>query len=140
MAIATVLLAANVFHSRAKLAAMGEFPGYVLAGHDLVEAALRIRDHVPRGATIASRRIGALAYYSRRQVFDYSYGLTDAEVARLVAVHGGRFETPTDPALADVWRARQPDYLLEDGLIMDYILDFPTELANRSSSMASRIT
>jgi hypothetical protein len=120
--IAAVLLATNVFHSRTKLAAMGEFPGYVLAGHDLVKPAQWMGNHLAVGATIASRRIGAVAYYSRRKVFDYSYGLTDVEVARLVALHGGRFETPTDPALAQVWRARPPEYFLEDGLIMDYIL------------------
>jgi hypothetical protein len=122
LGIATVLLLTSVFHSRAKLAAMGEFPGYVLAGRDLVGPALWMRDYVPRGATIATRRIGAVAYFSRRPVFDYSYGLTDAAVARLVALHGGRFETPTDPALAPIWRARPPDYFLEDGLIVDYIL------------------
>jgi hypothetical protein len=82
-----------------------------------------MRDHLPAGATIATRRIGAVAYYSQRPVFDYSYGLTDVAVARLVARHGGRFETPTDPALAQVWLSRRPEYLLEDGLIMDYILD-----------------
>ena len=117
-----MLLATNVFHFRAKLAAMGEFPGYVLAGKDLVKPALWMHDHLPAGATIATRRIGAVAYYSRRQVFDYAYGLTDAEVAPLVALHGGRFESPTDPALAAVWRTRPPEYFLEDSLIMDYIL------------------
>ena len=120
--IAAVLLASNIFHSHAKLAAIGDFPGYVLAGKNLVGPAVWMGDHLPSNATIATRRIGAVAYYSRRQVFDYSYGLTDVEVARLVARHGGRFETPTDPALADVWRARPPEYFLEDSLIMDYIL------------------
>jgi hypothetical protein len=117
-----VLLATTVFHSRAELAAMDEFPGYVLAGSELVKPALWMRDHLPAGATIATRRIGAVAYCSGRPVLDYSYGLTDAQVARLVARHGGRFETPTDAALGPVWRARQPEYFLEDGLIMDYIL------------------
>ncbi len=64
----------------------------------------------------------ALSYYSHCRVFDYTYGLTEPEVARLVARHGRRFDTPTDPALAALWRARVPDYLLEDAAMMDYIV------------------
>ena len=73
-------------------------------------------------ATIATRRIGVVAYYSQHQVFDYAYGLPDAEVARLVAGRGERFDTPTDLALLAAWRAQSPEYLLEDNLIMDGII------------------
>jgi hypothetical protein len=40
----------------------------------------------------------------------------------LVARRGRRIDTPTDPALAALWRARTPDYLLEDGPMMDMIV------------------
>ena len=81
-----------------------------------------MRDHLPADATIATRRIGVLAYYSHRKVFDYVYGLADPEVARLVARQGRRFDLPTERALAALWRARAPDYLLEDGSVMDLIM------------------
>ena len=63
-----------------------------------------------------------MAYYSGRKVFDYMYGLPEPEVARLVAQRGERFDTPTDPALETLWRARAPEYLLEDDAIMDAII------------------
>jgi hypothetical protein len=119
--IAMVLILANIVNDRTKMAQMEDFPGYVLSGKSLIEPARWIRDHVPAEATVATRRIGALAYYSGRKVLDYSYGLPDAEIARLVARQGRRFDTPTDAALAAVWRVRAPDYILEDGPIIDYI-------------------
>lgn len=122
-AVLTLLLVlTNVVDGRTQMARLGDFPGYVLAGRNLIAPSLWMRDHLPAGATIATRRIGALAYYSKCDVFDYAYGLPDREVARLVARHGGRFDSPTDPALAAVWRARSPDYLLEDGVVLDQIV------------------
>jgi hypothetical protein len=91
-----------------------DFPGYVLTSRSLVPPALWIRDHLPAGATLATRRIGALAYYSDRPVFDYAFGLTEPEVARLIRDHGGPFDSPADPELAAVWRRRAPGYILED--------------------------
>jgi arabinofuranosyltransferase len=117
-----VLTLTSIVDGRNKMAQMGDFPGYVLAGKSLVEPALWMRDHLPERATIATRRIGALAYYSHRKPLDYAYGLPDREVARLVARQGRRFDSPADPALAAVWRARSPDYLLEDGTVIDYIV------------------
>ena len=40
---------------------------------------------LPPDATIATRRIGALAFHSERRVFDYVYGLTERDVASRVA-------------------------------------------------------
>jgi hypothetical protein len=122
LAIVLALVLTNISDSRSKSARMESFPGYVMAGKNLVGPAHWMRDHLPANATIATRRIGVLAYCSGRKIFDYTYGLPDAKVARLVARHGERFDTPTDPALAEVWRARLPDYLLEDGILMDYII------------------
>jgi hypothetical protein len=121
-AIAVVLAMTGVFDFRAKMARMDVFPGYVMAGKSLVGPATWMRNHLPTDAAIATRRIGAVAFYARRRVFDYAYGLTEPEVARLVARNGRRFDTPTDPALASLWRQRAPDYLLEDGPIMDAII------------------
>ena len=63
-------------------------------------------EHLPAGVTVATRRIGALAYYSHLNVFDYAYGLTDPKVARMVGRRGRRFDLPGDPELAAAWRSR----------------------------------
>jgi len=55
-------------------------------------------------------------------VRDPELAQSDPEVARLVARHGRRFDLPTDEALAAVWSARAPEYLLEDGSVMDMIM------------------
>lgn len=120
--LAVVLLATNVVASWNKIAELDRFPGYVLAGKTLVGPASWMRDHLPAQATIATRRIGALAYYSGHRVFDYAYGLPDATISRRVACRGSRFDTPTDPALAAPWRERLPEYLLEDEPILDAII------------------
>jgi hypothetical protein len=119
--IIVLLVLTSAVDGQSKMARFEDFPGYVLSSKNLVEPSVWLRDHVPAGATIASRRIGALAYYSGRPVFDYAYGLPDRQVARLVSAQGHRFDTPTDFALAAVWRARAPEYVLEDGPIIDYI-------------------
>ena len=121
-AIALMLMLTSIFDGTTKISKMEEFPGYILAGKNLEPPSLWLRDHLPQDATIATRRIGALAYYSGHRIFDYTYGLPDREVARLVARQGRRFDTPTDPALADLWRTRAPEYLLEDSPVMDYII------------------
>jgi hypothetical protein len=90
------------------------YPGYILTSATLIPPALWMRDHLPPGTRIASRRIGALAYFSGHPVFDYSFGLTEPEVARLIRRRGGPFDDPGDPALAALWRQRAPDYLLEE--------------------------
>ena len=114
------------------MARMDAFPATCLRGRFRSGYAW-MRDHLPAEATIATRRIGALAYYSHRKVFDYTYGLPEPEVARLVAQHGRRFDTPTDPALAALWRTRTPDYLLEDGAMIDYIVSLTGGVRRRFS-------
>jgi arabinofuranosyltransferase len=120
--VAAVLVLTSLANSQANVARLDEFPGYVMAGRNLVGPATWMRDHLPPGATVATRRIGALAYFSDRPVFDYTYGLADRDVARLVAAHGGHFDTPADPALNELWRTRAPEYLLEDSPILDAII------------------
>jgi hypothetical protein len=120
--VAMLLVLTAVFDTRNKMSQLETFPGYVMAGRNLVGPAQWMRDNLPADATIAARRIGALAYYSHRNVFDYTYGLPDPEVARLVGRRGERFDMPTDPDLAAVWRARAPAYFLEDAVTLNYIL------------------
>ncbi|HXV26338.1 MAG TPA: hypothetical protein VED46_19055 [Alphaproteobacteria bacterium] len=98
----------------ARLGAMERYPGYVMASRTLIPPAEAIGRIVPEGDTIATRRIGALAYVTRRNLFDYVYGLTDPEVARAVAKRGEAFEMPEVPELEPIWRARAPRWILED--------------------------
>jgi len=120
-AIIVLLALIGVFNGMKKMARMDDFPGYVLASRNLVGPSRWIGESLPEDATIACRRIGALAYFSRRTVLDYTSGLPDREVARLVSDAGHRFNLPTDPALAELWSDRSPDYLLEDAEIIDLI-------------------
>ena len=120
-AVAGLMVIAGVFAGMLKFEQIEEFPGYVLASRNLVAPAIWIRDHVPSGATVASQRIGALSYYSERPVFDYKFGLTDRDVARQTNSAGHLFFDPNDPALADLWRLRAPDYLLEEPHWIDQI-------------------
>lgn len=90
------------------------YPGFVMRSENLVAPALWMRDHLPQDAVIATRRIGALGYYSEKSILDYRFGLTDRHVARLIAEHGRQFDDPGDEALGDVWRRVEPDFILDD--------------------------
>lgn len=130
LAAAVVLLVVGLglFRTREHLgpAARGEYPGFVLTSETLVEPARWIGRRLPEGTAVAARRIGALAYFADRPVFDYAWGLTDRRVARLVAREGRVFETPADPALADLWREAAPACLLEDTEVANPLRDDPT--------------
>lgn len=97
----------------------GKYPWFVMTSEQLRPAAEWIASNVPEGSSIASRRIGCLAYYSGMDIFDYKHGLTDGPVADLVHHRGEAFEEPTDPGLAEVWVDHRPEYLLaDDGLVL----------------------
>lgn len=122
-AVVVFVLALTTIHNcLSKLSRLDDFPGYVMAGKDLVGPAAWMRENLPPESVIATRRIGAAAYFSHLQIFDYAYGLPDAETARLVAQNGGRFDNPAAPALAEEWKKHHPDYLLEDAPMIDYIV------------------
>ncbi|NLF09032.1 MAG: hypothetical protein GX594_13785, partial [Pirellulaceae bacterium] len=121
-AVVVLLALTATYDCRDKLAALDGYPGYVMASKDLVGPAVWMRDNLPADSVIATRRIGALAYFSRHPVYDYVYGLPDAETALLVARNGGRFHTPTAPVLARRWKSRRPDYLLEDEAVLNHII------------------
>jgi hypothetical protein len=120
--IAGILVLTTFFDHRTQMANMEEFPGFVLSGKNLIGPSDWMQKHLPPKAVIATRRIGIVAYHSQRKIFDYMYGLPDAEVARLVARHRQHFDLPTDPKLADLWQTRKPDYLLEDRLLIDRLV------------------
>ncbi len=101
-------------HEQLGARAVGEYPGFVLASDTLIPPARWIDEHLPPGAVIAARRIGALGYFGHRRVFDYAFGLTDRRVARLVAARGEAFENPGAPELAGLWREVRPGWVLED--------------------------
>jgi len=107
------------------------YPGYVIASRSLVGPAQWLRDNLPPDATIASRRIGVLAYHSGRRVFDYAYGLTERDVAHLIAARGAAFTDPTDSALAALWRRAAPRYVLEDEPVLE-------EIAREANGSATR--
>ena len=91
-----------------------DYPGYVLTSESLIEPSLWMGDHLPNRAVIASGRIGAVAYYSKKRIFDYKFGLTEPAVAGLRRTAREPFEDPRDPALAKSWREADPGYFLED--------------------------
>lgn len=95
------------------------YPGYVMAGRNLVEPCRWIAAHTPPDAVIATRRIGAVGYIAHREVFDYTFGLIHRSVARRISAIGKPFDDPLPPELADLWRERAPDYFLEDLWIVE---------------------
>jgi hypothetical protein len=90
------------------------YPWNVMTGRNLVEPAQWVDRHTPDNSVVATRRIGALSYYSSNNVFDFKYGLTDKRIARLVRENKRTFDNPDDPAIYQAWREKSPDYLLED--------------------------
>ncbi|HSM14242.1 MAG TPA: hypothetical protein VLA66_09250, partial [Thermoanaerobaculia bacterium] len=96
-------------------------PGYVTVSETLLPTVEHLARTLPRDATLASRRLGALGYFTELAIFDYSNGLTDAAVARLVRANGGDLGTPRHPLLAELWRERAPEYVLED---LDVVADW----------------
>lgn len=98
------------------------YPGYVLTSVPLVEPALWVGAHVPAGSVVATRRIGALAYYADVEIFDYKFGLPHRDVALAIRDAGREFNNPRDAALAGLWAARDPDYVLEEQCILDLAL------------------
>jgi len=125
----SALVAAGALHSILILRpkTQEQYPWYVARSRSLVPAAKWIEQNIPEDACIACRRIGCLSYYGKRYVFDFTFGLTDMEVARLVSKHRQNFTSPTHQAIASVWRKKQPDYILEDAHIIKTLYARPTD-------------
>jgi arabinofuranosyltransferase len=99
------------------------YPGYVLTGRNLVAPAKWMADNLPPDSTIATKRIGVLSFYSGHRIFDYTYGLTDREVAQLVSEHHDQFSYPSNPALEQIWKKRMPEFLLEDQSMIEAFMN-----------------
>jgi hypothetical protein len=108
-------------------------PGFVMTGVTLVQPTTWLRDRLPADAVIATRRIGALSYFSERQVFDFKYGLTEPRIARII------FATKRFPVLGKsapfdaVWRDVHPGYILEDE---NALAEFDTIIDPHDGSMS----
>jgi hypothetical protein len=98
------------------------YPGYVIFAERLVGPSLWVRDNVPDDAVVATRRIGALGYYSKKRIFDYKFGLVDREIAALKKKAGTEFRSPDHPALAEIWPRVSPDYVLEDSPVIEAVV------------------
>jgi hypothetical protein len=98
------------------------YPGYVIFGAGLVAPSQWLHDNLPPDAVVATRRIGAAGYYSGLRIFDYKFGLVDRQVARTRAAADEDLGYPTHPVLAELWRERAPDYLLEDAPIIEAMM------------------
>lgn len=123
IAVAIALVGVGVLKTHELISdeARQRYPGYVLMGSTLAEPAKWLGENLPADAVIATRRIGALSYFSDRRVFDYTFGLTDRGVARAIRNAGHGFHLPTDPALAELWQAAAPTHILEDRNVIEEI-------------------
>ncbi len=121
---ALIIVGCNLLATHRNLgqARANTYPGFVLTSKVLVEPSLWMRDNLPDEAIIAARRIGALSYYAKKNIFDYKFGLTNREIAQLVTEHKRHFEVPCDAVLESIWKQVSPDYILEDISIIDKIV------------------
>jgi hypothetical protein len=103
------------------------YPGFVLYGKNLVKPSKWMGENLPADAVIATIRIGSVAYYSKKNIFDYGYGLTNKEVAKLVEkqtglLRGSGFKTPGDPKLEKIWKEVSPNFILQDNVVDSLIV------------------
>ena len=110
-----------------------EYPWNVMTSKNLVEPSKWIEVNIPDTSIIATRRIGALSYYTSNNIFDYKYGLTEKDVALLVRQNKRAFEFPDDPAIEEIWKRKAPGYILED-------LARIKEIAGRSNGTVERFS
>ena len=96
-----------------------KYPWYIIDAKQLIEPAKWIANNTPEDSRIATRRIGCLAFYSDRYIFDDKFGLTDKAVALAVAQNGVSFNYPDNPFLKARWGELKPTHILEDSQIID---------------------
>ncbi len=90
------------------------YPNFVMTSKNLTEPAKWIKENTSSDAVIATRRIGALAYYSDRYIFDFTYGLPNRDVASIIHKTKRPHDSPNATALKEIWTETSPDYILED--------------------------
>jgi hypothetical protein len=95
--------------------AVNNYPGFVLTCKTLREPVEDINKLLPATAVIATRRIGLIAYVTRRQIFDHIFSLPHSDLAIMKKKKEIRdHDNPTEHFLRDIWRSRQPTHFLED--------------------------
>jgi len=75
------LMLFNIVESTAFYLQREEYPNFVMTSEDLIPAAQWVGKHYPSDYTIICGRIGALPYYSKLNLIDTVWGLTDEYVA-----------------------------------------------------------
>jgi arabinofuranosyltransferase len=73
-----------------------KYPNFVMTSEDLIPAAKWVGEYYPSDYTIVCGRIGALPYYSRLNLIDTVWGLTDEYVAH--SKHRGEWTIETEEA------------------------------------------
>jgi arabinofuranosyltransferase len=84
-----------------------KYPNFVMTSEDLIPAAEWVGEHYPSDYTIVCGRIGALPYYSRLNLIDTVWGLTDEYVAH--SKHRGEWTIETEEAYL---RDRNPELIM----------------------------
>ncbi len=120
--LALVLMGAVDSYSHLKASYTQSYPGYVLMAENLAGPSKWVGDNLPDDSMIATRRIGAVSYYSGMRVFDYKFGLVDRETARIKRRAEKKIRFPFAPPLKRLWKRRSPDYLLEDSFVIDRVV------------------
>ena len=119
-----VIVAAGQFRQYWLFPWREQFPGYVMISDRLIMPALAIKDLLSArhlGGEIASRRLGVLMWLSDHPVYDYTYGLTNVETARLVYGKKLNFGDPCDSDLRTLWQSRQPIAIVENLSVLEKI-------------------
>ena len=101
-----------------------QYPGFVLSSQSLLEPIDWIKENTSPDSIIACRRIGALAFYSKRYIFDHIFGLTDPTIAR---GDGSTIALIIDATIGEHWRRKSPDYYLEDRFRIELLLSLTGE-------------
>lgn len=110
----------------ASLVTLGEFqrrrdvyPFHVMNSSELIAAGRWMSANLPPETSIAAYRIGAVGYFSEREIIDL-FGLADHTIARIIArqpdYHPGRAMGDDVPELRELLAARRPGALLLVGL------------------------
>jgi arabinofuranosyltransferase len=83
-----------------------------MASESLIVPSMWMGRFCEPSSIIACGRIGTVGYFSGRNIFDFSFGLTNRSVARARRENGGKPFDINDPALAEAWHKVNPQYVL----------------------------
>lgn len=107
-AVVTLLCLFNVGEAAVFYLKGEKYPNFVMTSTDLVPAARWVGDNYPPEYTIVCLRIGALAYFSKLNLIDADWGLTDEFVAHVR--HRGEMN---DAVIDEYLGRRNPELFME---------------------------